>query len=67
MIFKQKRKTLKHEIKIDWNRKRLYPTPILKYLGVKIYENLNWHHHIKDLAKADKENMLLFKIRNDVS
>ena len=40
-IFKQKRKILDHEINIKLNRKRFYPTPRVKYLGVKIDENLN--------------------------
>ena len=35
VIFKQKRKILDHEIKIKLNRKRLYPTPSVKYEGVK--------------------------------
>ena len=51
VTFKRKRKILNHEIKIKLNRKRLYPTPSVKYIGVKIDENLNWHHHINDLAK----------------
>ena len=50
MVFKQKRKILDHEVKIKLNRKRLYPTPSIKYLGVKSDENLNWNHHINDLA-----------------
>ena len=63
VIFKQKRKKLDHETKIKSNRKRLYPTPSVKYLGVKIDENLNWHHHINDLAaKLKTANVLLFKI-----
>ena len=68
VIFKQKRKILDHEIKIKLNRKRLYPTPSVKYLGVKIDENLNWHHHINDLAaKLNRANALLFTIRNYVN
>ena len=68
VIFKQKRKILDHKIKIKLNRKRLYPTPSVKYLGVKIDENLNWHHHINDLAaKLNRANALLFKIRNYVN
>ena len=68
VIFKQKRKILDHEIKIKFNRKRLYPTPSVKYLGVKIDENLNWHHHIHDLAaKLNRANAFLFKIRNYVN
>ena len=41
VILKQKRKVLDHEIKMKLNRKRLHPTPSVKYLGVKIDENLN--------------------------
>ena len=36
VIFKQKRKIVDHEIKIMLNRKRLYPTPSVKYLGEKL-------------------------------
>ena len=68
VIFKQKRKILDLEIKIKLNRKRPYPTPTVKYLGVEIYGNLNWHHHINDLAaKLNRANPLLFKIRNYVN
>ena len=35
---------------------------VLKYLGVKIDKNLNWHHHINGVAHA-----FLFKIRNYVN
>ena len=34
------RKTFDHEIKIKLNRKMLYPTLSVKYLGVKFDENL---------------------------
>ena len=67
-IFKQKRKILGNEIKIKLNRKRHHPTPSVKYLGLKIDENLNWHHHINDLAaKLNRANALLFRIRNYVN
>ena len=68
VVFKQKRKILNHEIKVKSNRKRLYPTASVKYRGVKIDENLNWHHHINDLAiKLNRANALFFKIRNYVN
>ena len=52
-------------IKIKLNRRRLYPAASVKYLGVKIDENFNWHHQINDLAaKLNRANALLFKIRN---
>ena len=31
------------------NRKRLYPSKSVKYLGIKIDENLNWKQHIHDI------------------
>ena len=59
---------LHHGIKIKLNRKRLYPTPSVKYLEVKIDKNLNWYHHINDLkAKLYRANALLFKIGNCVN
>ena len=59
---------MNNKIKIKLNRKRLYRTPSVKYLGVKIDENLNWHHHINELtAKLNRANALLFKIRNYVN
>ena len=57
---------LDREIKL--NRKRLYPTPSVKHLGVKIDENVNWNHLINDLvAKLNGASALLFKIRNYVN
>ena len=68
MIFKQKRKILEHKIKIELNRKRLYPTPSIKYLGVKIDENFNWDLRINDLAaKLNRANTHLSEIRNYVN
>ena len=42
VIFKHQRKKLDSPIKIELSRKRLYPSKSFKYLGIKIYENLNW-------------------------
>ena len=39
----------------------------IKYLGVKIDENLNWKDHTQDIAtKLSRANALFFKIRNYV-
>ena len=66
--FLKKRKILNHEIKVKLNRMKLYPAISVKYLGLKIGEKLNWHHHINDLAaKLNRANFLLFKIRNYVN
>ena len=67
-IFKHQRKKLDTEIKIKLNRKRLYPSQSVRYLGIKIDQNLNWKDHINDIAvKLNRPNALLFKIRNFVS
>ena len=41
VIFKNQRKKLETEIKIKLNRKRLYPCQSVRYLGIKIDQNLN--------------------------
>ena len=59
---------LKHQRKkINFSRKRLYPTNSVRYLGIRIDENLNWKH-VSDIAiKLNRANALLFKIRNFVN
>ena len=55
-------------IKIKLNRKRLYPSKSVKYLGIKIDESLNWKQHIHDIAiKLNRVNALLYTIRNFVN
>ena len=68
VIFKHQRKKIDREVKIELSRKRFYPTDSVKYLGVRIDENLNWKHHVSDIAiKLNRANALLFKIRNFVN
>ena len=68
VIFKHQRKKLDSPIKIKLNRKRLYPSKSIKYLGIKIDENLNWKQHIHDIAiKLNRANALLFTIRKYVN
>ena len=50
IIFKPKRKPLYFKIKIKLNRKRLYLTRSLKFLGVKINSNINWKRHVNAIA-----------------
>ena len=65
VIFKHQRKKLDDPIKIKLNRKTLYPSKSVKYLGIKIDENLKWKQHIHDIAiKLNRANALLFAIRN---
>ena len=68
VIFKHQRKKLDSPIKIKLNRKRLYPSKSVKYLGNKIDGNLNRKQHIHDIAiKLNKANALLSIIRNHVN
>ena len=41
-LFKPKMKNLDFNLKLKLNGKRLYPTKSVKYLGIKIDENLTW-------------------------
>ena len=50
VIFKRQMKKLDSPIKIKLSCKRLYPSKSVKYLGIKIDENLNWKQHIHDIA-----------------
>ena len=50
VIFKSKQKKFKGDLKIKLCGKRLYPTKIVKYLGVKIGTNLSWQYHVNSLS-----------------
>ena len=68
VIFKHKNKKLKCPIKIKPSMKRLYPSKSVKYLGLKIDENLNWKDQTHDnAAKLNQANALLYKITSCVS
>ena len=68
VIFKSKQRKLEGDLKMKLCGKRQYPTESVKYLGVKIYTNLTWQHHISDLSiKLNRGNALLFKMRKYVS
>ena len=44
------------------NRKRLYPTNSVKYLGINIDKNLNWKQEIS--ITLNKANGILSKLRH---
>ena len=68
VIFKHQKKKKDSKVKIKLSRKRLYPTDYVKYLGIRIDENLNWKHHVSDIAiKLNRTDALLLKIRNFVN
>ena len=60
-------KALDDTEKTKLSGKRAYPTANVKYLGVKINQNLTWQHHINYFSvKLNKADDLLFKIRKFV-
>ena len=65
VIFKSPRKVLLDEIKIKLGGKRLYPSNLIKYVGIKIDRFLHWHNSIA--VKLTGVNALLCKIRNYVN
>ena len=68
ILFKPKMKKLDFDLKLKLNDKRLYPTKSVKYLGIKIDENLIWIDHINDTAiNVNRANAMLFKVREFVN
>ena len=61
-------KKLDFDLKLRLNGKRIYPTKSVKYLGIKIDENLTWIDHINDIAiKLNRANAMLFKVMEFVN
>ena len=68
VIFKSKLNKFEGDLKIKLCGKKLYPTEIVKYLGVKIDTNLSGQYHVNDLSiKLNRVNALNFKMRKYVS
>ena len=57
VIFKSPRKVLLDEIKIKLNRKRLYPSNSVKYVGIKIDRFLHWYDEVYSIeVKLNRAN-----------
>ena len=68
ILFKTKHKPWDTALKLKLNRKRFYKTKYLRYLGIRIDENLNWKVQIHDFAsKLNKANAILAKLRHFVN
>ena len=68
ILFKTKHKPCDTDLRLKLSRKRLNKTKYLRYLGIKIDENLNWKVHIHDLAsKLNTANAILAKLRHFVN
>ena len=63
-----KHDTSRTRVKPKLNGKRIYPTKSVKYLGIKIDENLTLIDHINDIAiKLNSANAMLFKVSEFVN
>ena len=68
ILFKTKHKTYDTELRLKLCRKILNRTNFMRYLGMKIDENLNWKIHIHHLAsKINRASSFLPKLRHFVS
>ena len=68
ILFKTKHKPCDTYLKLKLCRKRLYKTKYLRYLEIKIDENLSWKIHMHDLAsELNRANAVFAKLRHFVS
>ena len=68
ILFKTKHKSCNTELTLKLCSKRLFKTKYLRYLGIKIDENLKWKIYIHDLAsKSHGANAALAKLRHFVN
>ena len=65
VLFRPKRESMDFSLKTKLNGKRLYETNSVKYLGIRIANELNWKAHINDIAlKLIRTNAMLYKVRD---
>ena len=65
VLFKSIRKQTEATLKLKLNGKKLYTANSVKYLGIKLDENLNWHEQINNVAvKLSRPNAMLSKVRH---
>ena len=63
-LLKSSRKLTNVPLKLKLIGKRIYPTNSMKYLAIKIDENLKWKQQISDVSiKLNRENAILSKLK----
>jgi hypothetical protein len=68
VIFRKKRNSAVNFPTVKMDGKKLFPSTVIKYLGVHIDEHLSWNNHINQLTvKLSRANGILAKIRHFVS
>ena len=67
ILFEFKHKPCDPNLTLNLYSERLYKTKYLRYLGMKIDENLNWKIHLDHVpSKLNRANAVLAKIRHFV-
>ena len=68
VLFKSLTKQTNSDSHLKLNGKQLYPTDLVKYLGIIIDNNLTWHYQMNNVvAKVNRANVMLPKIRDFVN
>ena len=68
ILLKTKHKPCNTDLRLKLCRKRLNKTKCVRYLGIKIDENLNWKIHVRDISsKLNRANAVLGKLRYFIS
>ena len=63
VLLKSLKKQTDSDLHVKLNGKWLYPTDSVKYLGIIIDKNLNWHHQIRNVAaKLNRATAMLSKM-----
>ena len=64
IIFRPPKRVLHKRIILSLNRKNIYESPKIKYLGLILDSRLTWSHHINELSKKlNRAVGMLYKIR----
>ena len=67
LLFRDKRKTINHNVGLKLNGKPLFFSRYVKYLGILLDEHLSWTFHCNTLSlKLRKTNGLISKLRHFV-
>ena len=68
ILFETKHKPCNTDLRLELCRKQLNKTKYLRYLGIKIEENLNWKIHVHGFtSKLNRTNAVLAKLRHFVN
>ena len=64
ILFKTKHKACNSELRFKFCTKIHNKTNLVRYLGIKIYKNLNWTHVHGLTSKLNRANLVLSNLRH---